>query len=197
MRPWCFFGQASRLEVQSAGALPLSCGKYTMNLIAKDNIQVEVRDATVDDIPALLSFIRSMAVVEKLTVSATEESLREALFGDMPAARALMVCVDGSPVGYVTYFFTFATMTGRRGLWLDDIYIEPEHRGKGIGQAVMAHLAGIALRNKCARFEWMVLDWNEPALGLYRRLGAEILDEWRICRMEEGQMAGIANGLSG
>jgi GNAT superfamily N-acetyltransferase len=161
--------------------------------LAARNIDVEVREATIDDVPLLLSFIRAMAEFEQLNVSATEASLRAALFGDAPAARALLAFVDGRPIGYATYFFTFGTMVGRRGLWLDDLFIDPAFRGKGIGAALMGYLATIAQQNDCARFEWMVLDWNEQAIGFYRRLGAQLLGDWRICRLDEGQLARVAH----
>jgi len=162
-----------------------------MKLTAKD-IDVDVREATADDVPLLLSFIRTMADFERLQVTATEESLRAALFGEAPAARALLLFVDGRPMGYATYYFTFGTMVGRRGLWLDDLFIDAAYRGKGVGQALMTHLARIAQRNQCARFEWMVLDWNERAVGFYRQLGAAMLDDWRICRLDEGGLARVA-----
>jgi GNAT superfamily N-acetyltransferase len=143
----------------------------------------------------LLSFIRSMAAFEKLEVTATEESLAAALFGEAPAARTLLAFVGGKPVAYATYFFTFATMVGRRGLWLDDLFVDPAFRGQGIGRALMAYLAGVARENQCARFEWMVLDWNEPAIGFYRRLDATVLDEWRICRLAGPQLSRLAGSL--
>jgi GNAT superfamily N-acetyltransferase len=160
-----------------------------------DDIEVEVRAGTAADVPLLLSFIRKMAAFEKLTVSATEESLRAALFGEAPAARTLLVFADGKPVAYATYFFTFATMTGRRGLWLDDLFVDSEWRGKGIGQALMAYLADVALQHQCASFEWMVLDWNESAIGFYKRLGATFLDQWRICRLDENQLSRVAGNV--
>jgi GNAT superfamily N-acetyltransferase len=163
-------------------------------LLAVDDLEVEVRDATVTDVPLLLSFIRSMAAFERLEVTATEESLRSALFGESPAARALLVFVDGEPIAYITYFFTFGTMFGKRGLWLDDLFIVPAFRGKGIGQALMQHLAAIAMEHDCGRFEWMVLDWNERAIRFYERLGAEFLSDWRICRLDEGNTRRLAAG---
>ena len=162
-------------------------------ILAAGNLQVEVRAAAVDDVPLLLSFIHRMAAFEKLSVSATEESLAAALFGEAPAGYALLSLVDGHPIGYATYFFTFQTMVGKRGLWLDDLFIDPGFRGRGIGQALMGYLADIALQNHCARFEWMVLDWNESAIRFYQRLGATFLDGWRICRLDETHIAHVAS----
>lgn len=156
--------------------------------------QIEVRPATAGDVPLLMAFVRAMAAFEKLACSATEDSLRDALFGPSPAGHALLAFAGGSPVAYVTYFFTFGTMVGKRGLWLDDLFVDPAFRGRGIGRAVMAHLAGIAVHHGCARFEWMVLDWNEPALRFYERLGADVLHDWRICRLEDAQISRLASG---
>ena len=147
-------------------------------------LNVDVRAATIDDIPVLLTFIRKMGAFEKLTVSTTEDDLRESLFGESPAARALLLTLDERPIGYATYFFTFASMTGRRGLWLDDLFIDEPHRAKGIGKAFMGFMNEMAIKNKCARFEWMVADWNEPAIAFYKGLGAEIFTDWYICRLE-------------
>ena len=158
-----------------------------------NNMQVELRAGTIDDVPLLLSFIRSMATFEKLTATATEQSLREALFGQAPAARVLLAFVDGEPIAYATYFFTFSTMVGKRGLWLDDLFVTPAFRGRGVGKAVMAHLADVAVRHDCGRLEWMVLDWNENAVAFYERLGATILPDWRLCRLEEAQLPGLAS----
>jgi GNAT superfamily N-acetyltransferase len=151
-----------------------------------------VRDATTDDVPVLLSFFRAMAAFEKLTVAATEESVRASLFGPAPAARALLAFVDGHPIAYAIYFFTFSTMMGKRGLWLEDLFIDPAFRGVGLGRALMAHLAGLAIQHDCGRFEWIVLDWNESAIGFYKRLGATVLHDWRICRLDEAQLADVA-----
>lgn len=161
-------------------------------LLTTQELEIEVRAGTVADVPLLLQFIHQMAVFERLPVTATEDSLREALFGAVPAARVLLAFAHGQPIAYVTYFFTFATMVGRRGLWLDDVFVVPEFRGRGVGQALMAYLAQMAVENQCARFEWMVLDWNQPALDFYQGLGAKVLSEWRICRMEEAPLLGLA-----
>ena len=165
--------------------------------LSVNDLRVDVRDGTPADVPLLLGFIRQMAAFEKLEVAATEASLHEALFGPEAAGRALLVHVDDRPVGYITYFFTFTSMMGRRALWLDDLYIVPEFRGRGIGKALMAHLAGLALEKRCARFEWIVLDWNAPAIEFYRGLGARMLPDWKICRLEEGQLAALAGARAG
>ena len=161
--------------------------KMTVN-----NTEIEIRDAAPADVPLLLTFIRAMAEFEKLTASATEESLRDALFGKEPAAKALLVFVGDQPVGYATYFFSFTSMMGRRALWLDDLFVDPALRGRGIGKALMAYLAGIATRHGCARFEWIVLDWNQPAIDFYKRLGADVLADWRICRLDEARTEALA-----
>jgi GNAT superfamily N-acetyltransferase len=158
-----------------------------------ENLDVDVREGTVEDVPLLLSFIHEMAAFEKLTVSATEEILKQSLFGESPAARTLLAFVNGRPTAYVVYFFTFSTFEGRRGLWLEDLFIDPAFRGRGIGRALMVHLAGIARRTGCARFEWAVLDWNENAIRFYKGLGADVLGEWRMCRLHEAGIARMAD----
>lgn len=163
--------------------------------IAATDLEIEVRPGTVDDIPLLLSFIHSMAEFERLEVHATEKTLRESLFGDHPAAHTLLAFADDDPVAYGVYFFSFATMVGKRGLWLDDLYVKPDYRGKGIAKALMAYLADLAIQNECGRFEWIVLDWNKSAIDFYHGMGAAVLDDWRICRLDEDQLVGIAEKL--
>jgi GNAT superfamily N-acetyltransferase len=166
-----------------------------MTVFIANDITLDVREARASDVPLLLAFIGRMAAFEKLPVSATEDSLRAALFDENPAARALLAYVEGTPIGYAIYFFTFSTLLGKRGLWLEDVFIDEAFRGKGIGRALMAYLAHVALQNNCGRFEWVVLDWNEPAIEFYKRLGANILPDWRICRLTEDQLPSIAQAL--
>lgn len=149
-------------------------------------MHIKIREGTPKDIPLLLSFIKSIAEYEKLAdqVSATEEILQESLFGERPVAYTLFTFIENKPVAYAVYFFTFSTFTGKRGLWLEDIFVEPEFRRGGIAQKMMVHLANIAEENHWARFEWTVLDWNKPAIDFYKELGAKMLDDWRICRLE-------------
>ena len=161
-----------------------------------NNVEVTIREGTVQDIPLLLEFIRSMAEFENLTVTANEDLLRNALFGERPSAAFLLVFAGGKPIGYVTYFFTFSSMVGKRGLWLDDLFVDADYRAQGIGKAIMAHLAQIALDHDCGRFEWMVLDWNEPAIGFYEKLGAHVFKEWRVCRVDEGGIEAVANRIT-
>jgi GNAT superfamily N-acetyltransferase len=143
-------------------------------ILAVNNMEVELREGTIDDVPLLLSFIRAMAAFEKLTVTAPEESLRQ-LSSWRRRWRACLLpfaFADGAPIAYAPYFSTFATMVGKRGLWLDDLFVTPTFRAQGIGTAFMAYLADAALRHQCGRLRWMVLDWNEIAVGLYNRLPA-------------------------
>lgn len=163
--------------------------------LAVTDFEIDVRDATPVHVPQLLAFIRQMAEFEKLKASATEESLHESLFGDMPAAHARLVYVANQPVGYLIFFFSFSSMRGRRALWLDDLYIVPEFRGRGIGKVLMAYLARVAIDNRCARFEWIVLDWNTNAVEFYKRLGADVRPDWRICQMDEERLPGLAGTL--
>jgi len=156
------------------------------------DFEIQIREATSDDLPLLLAFIRAMAEFEKLPVTATEETLHESLFGDHPAAFSLLAFADGQPAAYAVYFFSFSTMIGRRGMWLDDVFVDVNFRGKGIGKAMMAYLANIALQNQCGRFEWMVLDWNQPAIGLYKQLGASIHQDWHLCRLDAEGLLRVA-----
>jgi GNAT superfamily N-acetyltransferase len=160
------------------------------------NREIEIREGTPEDVPQVLAFIREMAAFEKIPVSATEESLRVAFFGEKPAAQVLLVELDGKPVAYANYFFTFSSMLGKRGIWLDDIWVSPEYRGMKIGQAVMAYVADVAVKNDCGRFEWSVLDWNENAIQFYIKLGANVMPEWRICRLEGEKITPVAGRLN-
>jgi len=172
----------------------LEFGEETMKLAVHD-LEIEVRPGTAEDIPLLLSFISSMAEFEQLEVHATEQVLQESLFGERPAAQTLLAFIDGKPAAYVVYFFNFSTMVGKRGLWLDDLFVSPEFRKRGIAGALMAYLADLAIQNDCGRFEWMVLNWNEKAIGFYQGMGATVLEDWKVCRLREDQLPGIAGQL--
>lgn len=146
---------------------------------------MEIRPATADDVPLVLSFVRQLAEYEKLShmVAATEASLREALFGERPEAEVLLAFAAGEPVGFAVYFHNFSTFLGRKGVWLEDIFVKPERRGHGYGKALLLEVARIAHQRGCGRFEWAALDWNTPAWDFYRALGATPLEDWTMFRV--------------
>jgi GNAT superfamily N-acetyltransferase len=161
----------------------------------KRNSDLTIREANKQDIPALLALIRELSEYEKLShlVVATEESYRQALFGETPVAEALMAFYAGEPVGYAIYFRSFSTFLGRAGLYLEDIYVRPETRGKGIGKKLFVAVARIARDRDCGRFEWCVLKWNTPAIEFYDALGAESLDGWLMMRLTGESLAKVAD----
>ena len=146
---------------------------------------LSLRPATIADVALILSFIRDLAEYERLAheVVATEELLRETLFGERPGAEVVIAELDGVPVGFALFFHNFSTFLGRPGLYLEDLFVRPAARGHGVGRALLARLAAIAVERGCGRFEWAVLDWNEPAIGFYRNLGAVPLDDWTVQRV--------------
>ncbi|UCE32793.1 MAG: GNAT family N-acetyltransferase [Burkholderiales bacterium] len=149
--------------------------------------EFDIRAATREDAASLLSLIRALAVYEKLEhlCIATEADLRQALFGAGASAEALVArdAGSGEAVGFALFFHNFSTFLGRRGLYLEDLFVEPQHRRRGIGKALLQRLAAVALERGCGRFEWSVLDWNQPAIEFYRSLGAIVMPDWRIVRM--------------
>ena len=157
---------------------------------------VRIRSATPADVPLILSFIRELAEYEKMLqqVTATEPDLRNSLFGAKPAAECVIAEQDGRPVGFALFFHNFSTFLGKPGLYLEDLYVKPELRGKGIGRRLLSHLARLTLERGCSRFEWAVLDWNEPAIRFYKRLGAQMLDDWRINRLTGAALEKLAAG---
>lgn len=144
-----------------------------------------IRAATEADVPLVLDFIRRLAEYERLSheVVADEPLLRRTLFGARPGAEVRIAELDGRPVGFALFFHTFSTFLGRPGLYLEDLFVLPEARGRGVGRALLAHLARVALARDCGRLEWSVLDWNEPALRFYRSLGAHPMDDWTVHRV--------------
>lgn len=141
-----------------------------------------IRTAVKSDVPLLLQLIRELAEYEKLSheVVATESLLTEHLFGRRPVAEALVAMDDGEPVGYALFFHNFSTFLGLPGLYLEDIYVRQHARGKGIGRAMLQRVASIATDRGCGRVEWSVLDWNEPAIGFYKKLGAAPMSDWTV-----------------
>lgn len=146
------------------------------------------------DLPALLEMIRELAEFENLShqVTADEEDFRQALFGGRPAAEALICDHGGDPAGYAIFFSTFSTFLGKAGIWLEDVYVRPSFRRQGLGTSLLREVAAIARERGAGRLEWCVLDWNRNAIDLYEKIGGEILDEWRIVRLESQGIATLA-----
>ncbi len=154
----------------------------------KINSNYVVRSARREDLAELLVMIRELAEFEHLldTVTATEADYESHLFGERPAAEALIAEVDGSPCGYAILFTSFSTFAGRPGIWLEDLYVRPPHRGRGLGKRLLRAVATIALERGAGRCEWTVLDWNRNAIELYEKIGATVLPDWRIVRINPG-----------
>jgi GNAT superfamily N-acetyltransferase len=157
-----------------------------------------IRPATPTDMPTILNFIRELATYERApdAVVATEADLLRDGWGSTPRFTAIIAELDANPVGFALYFTTYSTWRGHHGIRLEDIYVTPSQRGKGIGKALLAHLAQIAIAEGCPRLEWDVLDWNAPAIAVYERLGAHILTEWRIMRLADDALRTLANQSS-
>jgi GNAT superfamily N-acetyltransferase len=155
---------------------------------------VSIRPAAPADIPEILRFIQELAEYEKLAheVVATEAALHEHLFGARPAAEVLLGELNRELAGFALYFRSFSTFLARPGIYLEDLYVRPAARGHGLGAALLARLAAIAIERGCGRLEWSVLDWNEPALGFYRKLGAVRMDEWTVHRVTGDALAALA-----
>ena len=156
--------------------------------------RAEIRPATEDDVPIILSLIRELAEYERLSheVVATEGLLRESLFGERRGAEVLIACCKGAPAGFALFFHSFSTFLGRPGIYLEDLYVKPEFRGRGIGRALLTHLARLAKERGCGRLEWAVLDWNEPAIKLYKSIGAVPMDEWTVYRVTGDALETVA-----
>ncbi|MDX2143961.1 MAG: GNAT family N-acetyltransferase [Rhodospirillaceae bacterium] len=153
-----------------------------------------IRDTESRDVPTVLRLIRALAVYEKLAheVVTTEALMREALFGPNPRAHALLCEIDGQAVGFAVWFYNFSTFVGRPGIYLEDLYVEPEHRKRGIATAVFRHLAQRAVAENCGRFEWSVLNWNEPAIKFYERMGSVPMSEWHVRRLSGDTLKKLA-----
>ena len=155
-----------------------------------------IRPATPADVGAIFALMLELAEFEKLThlFVATEAGVHDALFGEQRAAEALVAEAGGRIVAYALFFHNFSTFLGRRGLYLEDLYVQPSQRGSGLGRAMLQRLASIAVERQCGRFEWTVLDWNQNAIDFYEKMGAIVLPDWRVVRMTGDALTQLAKG---
>jgi len=164
----------------------------------KEITNFQICPARVEDVPIILQLIRDLATYERAPheVTATEEQLVDVLFGEKPAAEVLLAFENETPAGFAVFFHNFSTWLGRPGLYLEDLFVKPEKRGKGYGRALLVDLAKIAYERGCGRMEWAVLDWNEPAIRFYHSLGAKPMDEWTVFRLTRDGIARLAQSES-
>lgn len=157
-------------------------------------MSVRLRAAAPADVPTILRFVRELAEYEREpdAVKASEADLRRVLFGERPYAEAIIAEEGATPLGFAIFFHSFSTWEGKPGVYLEDLYVTPEARGKGVGKALLERLAAIAVERDCARLEWAVLDWNAPAIGFYRSLGAVAMDEWTVNRVMGDSLRALA-----
>ena len=155
---------------------------------------VRLVPATERDVPLILQLITELAAYEKLAhhVVATEAALRQTLFGERPAAEVVIACAGEEPIGFALWFYNYSTFLAKPGLYLEDLFVRPEWRGRGVGKALLTHLARIAIERGCGRMEWSVLDWNAPAIGFYASLGARAVDGWSVFRLDAAGIATLA-----
>ena len=161
-----------------------------------DSSGLVIRQAGREDVPAVLTLIRELAEYERLThmVVTDEAGLADALFGAHPGAEVILAHADGELAGFAVYCHNFSTFLGRRGLWLEDLFVRPQHRRRGIGRGMLVHLARLAVARGCGRFEWAALDWNTPAWDFYRALGATAMEEWTTFRVTGPALEALAAG---
>ncbi len=154
-------------------------------------MSTSIRPATAADLPLIAALIRDLAAYEKLLheVRFDEAVLAENLFGPRPHAEVVIGELDAVPQGFALFFHNFSTFEGKPGIYLEDLFVRPEARGSGLGKAMLQHLAALAVTRGCARLEWSVLDWNEPAIGFYKSLGAKLMDEWTVMRVDGPALA--------
>lgn len=162
--------------------------------LPNNSITPVFRLATIDDVSTILSFIRKLAEYEKLAheVVVTEQTLEHHMFGPNPRAECLIAEINGNPAGFALFFHNFSTFLGKPGLYLEDLFIDPEYRNQGLGMGFFQELAKIALDRDCGRMEWWVLDWNEPALQFYKKLGATSMSDWTVQRLGRGEIEALA-----
>ena len=159
---------------------------------------IDIKRAEPADVPLILEFIQDLATYERLRDScfATEEKLHATLFSDDPAAEVIIASIQGKPLGFALFFRNYSTFLAQRGIYLEDLFVKPEARGKGVGFALLSELARIAIERDCGRLEWAVLDWNQLAIDFYKRIGAKPLDDWTVFRMTGGALEQLASRRS-
>lgn len=157
---------------------------------------VSIRAAAPADVPLILQFIKGLAEYERLAgeVTATEERLHRALFGVRPAAEVVIAELEGTPAGFALFFHNFFTFLAQPGIYLEDLFVRPDCRGRGVGRALLGHLARLAVERQCGRLEWAVLDWNSPAIGFYQQLGAVPMSDWTVMRLTGDALGSLAAG---
>ncbi len=155
---------------------------------------IEIRPAVEADCEQILEFIRELARYERLEheVVASAAGLRERLFGERRYAEVVLACHEGTPVGFALFFHNFSTFKGQPGIYLEDLYVKPHMRGRGVGRQLLGHLARLAIERRCARLEWAVLEWNAPSIAFYRNLGAQLMQDWRIFRLTGAALERLA-----
>jgi GNAT superfamily N-acetyltransferase len=161
-----------------------------------DPEELSITSASEQDVPRILTFIRALAEYERLAdaVVATEEGLRRSLFGPRPYAECVIARLNGEPAGFALFFHNFSTFLAQPGIYLEDLFVNPEFRGRGVGRALLRHLARLTRERNCGRLEWSVLDWNESAIGFYKSIGATPLDDWTIFRLRGEALTRLADG---
>ena len=161
-----------------------------------DPEELSISIATEQDVPRILTFIRALAEYERLAdaVVATEDGLLRSLFGPRPYAECVIARWNGEPAGFALFFHNFSTFLAQPGIYLEDLFVNPEFRGKGVGRALLRHLARLTRERNCGRLEWSVLDWNESAIGFYKSIGAAPLDDWTIFRLRGEALTRLADG---
>ena len=174
--------------------LPLPTANCQLPTANCCSVPLTIRPATEPDLPLVLTFIKGLAEYERLAheVVATEDILRRTLFGERRVAEVVLAHDGDEPVGFALFFHSFSTFLGRPGIYLEDLFVKPEARGRGVGRALLAHLAGLAVARDCGRLEWSVLDWNEDAIRFYRSLGAAPMDEWTMYRVTGDALGRLA-----
>jgi GNAT superfamily N-acetyltransferase len=155
---------------------------------------LSIRPTLESEVHIIVRFIRELAKYERLSHEChiTEELLRESLFGSRPYAETILALLDEEPIGFCLFFHNFSTFLGKPGLYLEDLYVKPDYRNLGVGGKLLGYLASIALERNCGRFEWSVLDWNEPAIAFYRKIGAEPMNDWTVQRMTGAALVNLA-----